>query len=332
MANMLFCTQVEQINLNANSVDSLISVDSDLDFDSLLPSYEYNGDIDISWAIPDSSLKKIDENTVRIYVSLDSIRNKSDVTFNYENERYASLHLILTCFVENSSCSSGSNLSKRVGITVVLDDLTSSINDTLVIRAYTKPPSPMVDVIKNREVVIAQAEIVRQIIESEPEILDAIETIIPTVISEQAIKEIDEKVQTFVLYTEDEAAKEINDPLPSKFVSIVSLVKQNETLPNNNESLNDSPSNNSTNVFLENMPNLGNIELPDFPNDIFKSDNLLKSLSGIFAILAILFIFMWVALKLLFSKKKKKHSKTLNLSPRGAPLSPRRRERSSLVH
>ena len=53
-----FASQSEEISLYANSIDSLIDVESDLDFSSLLPNYDYTGTLKISWGIPEKSLEK----------------------------------------------------------------------------------------------------------------------------------------------------------------------------------------------------------------------------------------------------------------------------------
>ncbi|MFH2105730.1 MAG: hypothetical protein ABII22_00570 [Candidatus Micrarchaeota archaeon] len=293
-----FPVQVEQINLNATSVDHLVSVDSSLDFNSLLPGYEYAGYIDISWAVPDSALERIDENVVSVYVGFDSRRNMSGITFNYEGEKYSALNLVLTCFVEDSLCSAGSNLSKRIGITVVLDELSSSINDTLVITAHTRS-SLMVDVVKKSEDTIAQAEFIRQVIDSDPEILN----IIPIMLPEQVSEDFNERVQTFILYTVDEAAKGLSEPLLSN--ASTTLVKQNEDLPFDSEELDAPIPHKSEGVFSENLPDLSKIGLPDISNSISNSDDLLKYSVGILVVLAMLFIFLWMVLRLLFPKKRK---------------------------
>ena len=91
-----FASQSEEISLYANSIDSLIDVESDLDFSSLLPNYDYTGTLKISWGIPEKSLENLNKERINIYVSLEPKNTDSKVRFVYGGNSYTTLHFVCT--------------------------------------------------------------------------------------------------------------------------------------------------------------------------------------------------------------------------------------------
>ncbi len=148
-----FASQSEEISLYANSVDSLIDVESDLDFSSLLPNYDYTGTLKISWGIPEKSLENLNKERVNIYVSLEPKSTDSKVRFVYGGNSYTTLHFVLSCVIENKKCASESVLSEEVMVKLRLDSLSSNLNETLVIQADTDPPSSMENILENEDLV-----------------------------------------------------------------------------------------------------------------------------------------------------------------------------------
>jgi len=148
-----FASQSEEISLYANSIDSLIDVESDLDFSSLLPNYDYTGTLKISWGIPEKSLENLNKERVNIYVSLEPKNTDSKVRFVYGGNSYTTLHFVLSCVIENKKCASESVLSEEVMVKLRLDSLSSNLNETLVIQADTDPPSSMENILENEDLV-----------------------------------------------------------------------------------------------------------------------------------------------------------------------------------
>lgn len=105
----------EEIDIDITTVSDLVRVDSTIDFTSLIPGYDYTGQLSVSWTIPEKSIERIQAKEVPVYVLLSTSENNS-IYFVHENKLYKQLSLTLLCVVSDGACSEGSILTKTIEV------------------------------------------------------------------------------------------------------------------------------------------------------------------------------------------------------------------------
>lgn len=131
-----YAAQNDVITINAISLDKLVNVTADINFDKVLPNSEYSTDITVSWAVPDSALQNINEKVVYVYVGAKPRQNNTLLLFQKGNETYKEFYLALRCVIEDGICVNGSVLqdSFKVKLTA-LENMT--LDDAVLITAST---------------------------------------------------------------------------------------------------------------------------------------------------------------------------------------------------
>lgn len=131
-----YAAQNDIITINATSLEKLVNVTADIDFDKVLPNSEYSTDITVKWAVPDSALQNINEKVVYVYVGARPRQNNTLLLFQKGNETFKEFYLALRCVIENGTCVNGSVLqdSFKVKLTAI-ENMT--LDDAVLITAST---------------------------------------------------------------------------------------------------------------------------------------------------------------------------------------------------
>ncbi|HQT44436.1 MAG TPA: hypothetical protein PLO51_00500 [Candidatus Micrarchaeota archaeon] len=100
------------IQVDYGKIGNLVSVASDFESQPIIPGYEYANNINVSWAIPNESLKNLNSQKVEVFVSVWS--NSPGIVFDSGNGREKATSFSLYCNVAGDGCASGSVLQKNV--------------------------------------------------------------------------------------------------------------------------------------------------------------------------------------------------------------------------
>ncbi len=102
----------QEITVDYGKIGNLVSVTSDFESQPVIPGYEYANNINVSWAIPNESLKNLNSQKVEVFVSVWS--NSANITFDSGNGREKAISFSLYCDVAVGGCSPNSVLQKNV--------------------------------------------------------------------------------------------------------------------------------------------------------------------------------------------------------------------------
>ncbi len=128
--------QVETRDINIVSLNSLISVQGDVNFSSFLPGYNYERQLNVSLNLPSSALRGLSNDNVTVFVRMSSSKfENTSLLFDFDGHQAKVVRFELNCKVENDICSANSTLSKLVTVTLSVPANQNTYADNLVINA-----------------------------------------------------------------------------------------------------------------------------------------------------------------------------------------------------
>ncbi|MFA5105707.1 MAG: hypothetical protein WC506_01980 [Candidatus Micrarchaeia archaeon] len=126
-------SDMQQVDLSYNPVNSLISVSSDFTNQTFLNGYEYLNNMNVSWAIPNDSLRNL--NSDKVNVKVNAWANTKEIEFDAGGGRAGAVSFTLTCIVQNGSCAPDSELERAVRIYSTHRKETEQENETIFVNA-----------------------------------------------------------------------------------------------------------------------------------------------------------------------------------------------------
>ncbi|MFH1247399.1 MAG: hypothetical protein V1644_03385 [Candidatus Micrarchaeota archaeon] len=126
---------VERISVKAVVPNSLIIVDGDLDFNSVLPGYSYQRELLISLNLTPEMLHGITSENVTVFVNVQSSKSTSASVLFFEIDGVESRRasFVLTCVLYQGECTRSSPLSKVVKVRLIAPASESGVFDENII-------------------------------------------------------------------------------------------------------------------------------------------------------------------------------------------------------
>lgn len=125
---------------SALPAETLISIEGQLVFESVLPGYNYSRPLTVSVALPPGSLDGLNASLVLIYVKLSTSQGRNSVIYFVDETGASKLErFTLTCVVENSACNSSSILSKTFHLVFRLPASHTAYNDEIIVNYSLEP-------------------------------------------------------------------------------------------------------------------------------------------------------------------------------------------------
>jgi hypothetical protein len=107
----------QSFEVNAAPITDLVRVESDLNLTNVIPNYNYERQINVFWAIPDSAITNINTDAIRVYVTAKTDA-KGGISFVKAGKQSKESTATLTCFIENGTCSANSTLNATFDVLV----------------------------------------------------------------------------------------------------------------------------------------------------------------------------------------------------------------------
>ena len=104
--------QEESVSVSVSEVSNLTKVEGNLNFQQLIPGYEYASNLSVLWNVPQQALFNIASKEVLLYVKIiPQNANRSWLYFRNGSSVTKELNFVLKCKVDDSACVSSSLLS-----------------------------------------------------------------------------------------------------------------------------------------------------------------------------------------------------------------------------
>ncbi len=142
MASALSTTT--EFNATLKTVEQLVAVDASLDFPILLPGAEYAKNVTVRWALPDTALRDLSAEWVRVHV-VAYAPEPSWILLSHDGTSYRVYSFVLQCRVVRGKCAGGSKL-EHVFQTVlrVPPNASSGHSERLVVQASLSEDYPSI--------------------------------------------------------------------------------------------------------------------------------------------------------------------------------------------
>lgn len=114
LAYLLTVSFTDEIQQNYSSVGKLVDYSYNFTFATLIPGLRHNTSIRAAWAIPDSALAGLDGKSIVVKVTATSEPNSSVYFATQGGEQAKEAFALLTCNVQNSTCSNTSILAAEI--------------------------------------------------------------------------------------------------------------------------------------------------------------------------------------------------------------------------
>ncbi len=135
---------VKTTDVAASLTTSLISIDGDLNFDKVLPGYQYERNISISFALPPSGISDLSSvsSNVTAFVKISTLLGENS-SFVFHDDKSGELTKVvrfsLTCIVVNNSCSSPSIMTKSFVVKLNAPQTGYPYSDKVIVNASLQP-------------------------------------------------------------------------------------------------------------------------------------------------------------------------------------------------
>ncbi len=143
LANAEF-QDVKTTDVAASLTTSLISIDGDLNFDKVLPGYQYERNISISFALPPSGISDLSSvsSNVTAFVKISTLLGENS-SFVFSDDKSGELTKVvrfsLTCIVVNNSCSLPSIMTKSFVVKFNAPQTGYPYSDKVIVNASLQP-------------------------------------------------------------------------------------------------------------------------------------------------------------------------------------------------
>ncbi len=143
LANAEF-QDVKTTDVAASLTTSLISIDGDLNFDKVLPGYQYERNISISFALPHSGISDLSSasSNVTAFVKISTLLGENS-SFAFDESKGSELTKVvrfsLTCIVVNNSCSPASITTKSFIVKFNAPQTGYPYSDKVIVNASLQP-------------------------------------------------------------------------------------------------------------------------------------------------------------------------------------------------
>lgn len=117
---LLASSFTEEVQLSAEPISRLVEYDYGINFTSLIPGVRYEGNINATWAIPDSALLGLEGKSVGVKITATSQNNSSvffPTIFDPESRK---AEAYLRCDVALGVCANSSVLSAQIPVSIII--------------------------------------------------------------------------------------------------------------------------------------------------------------------------------------------------------------------
>ncbi len=153
---------VEKVQVNSVNANSLIIVEGELDFNSVIPGYDYNKELAISLNLTDSMLEGLTSDNVTVFVRVKSSKSeKSALRFSVDGVESNGASFYLSCILTQNKCARSSPISKIVKVRLAANS--EVFDEEVIINASFVPFVSTETKLKASEVISTAGEIGREL-------------------------------------------------------------------------------------------------------------------------------------------------------------------------
>ncbi|MFH0713235.1 MAG: hypothetical protein V1722_01690 [Candidatus Micrarchaeota archaeon] len=156
--------EVKSTDVNVISPSSLVVVNGDLNFDAVLPGYNYERVLNVSLNLAPSSLNGLTANNVEVFVKVSALKyENSSIVLESNNETGKVIRFSFNCIVVNGTCGVGSISSQIVKVKLAAPMVDYPYSDKVIVNASLS--NIPVDVIEaqSRDVLAALSVLQKQL-------------------------------------------------------------------------------------------------------------------------------------------------------------------------
>jgi hypothetical protein len=111
----------QSFTINATPISDLVRIETDLNLTSVIPSYNYEKQINVFWNIPDSALPNIQTEAITVYVTAKTDA-KDGISFSKDGKQSKEASATLICFIQNGTCAQNSTLNATFAVIISATD------------------------------------------------------------------------------------------------------------------------------------------------------------------------------------------------------------------
>lgn len=153
--------QEEKIEIFGTGIERYVKVIPKSNLSLLIPGYEYEVSMLISWDIPNFALAQIQGPRVDIFVEIESVNVTN--TYFKRNKTISNIYrTILQCYVTNTACDNRSKLTEEVLLYLKVPHLGVKLSEHIKIRASALPFGDFEEVVEEQALLSNELNLLRQ--------------------------------------------------------------------------------------------------------------------------------------------------------------------------